>query len=63
VGVQESQQIRRRTAFQFGRSATGPRAFRHAMLPRPGLVVGFAHGASGRRNEVASVILDEILAA
>ena len=61
--MQKCQQIRRRTLLELGRSAAGPRALGHAMLPRPSLVVGLAHGAPGGRNEMAAVILDEILAA
>ena len=50
-------------SLNLGLPGAGPRAFRHAMQSRPGLVVGFAHGAPGGRNEVAAVILDEIFAA
>ncbi len=63
MSVQERQQVCRRAFLQLGRSAAGPRAPGHAVVPRPGLVVRFAQGAPGGGDEVASVILDEVFAA
>ena len=50
MSLQKRQQIRRRTLLELGRAAAGPGALGHAMLPRPGLVVGLAHGAAGGRT-------------
>ena len=60
MGLQEGQQIRRRTLFQLGRAAAGAGALGDAVPARPGLVFRLAHRPAGGHHEVASVILDEV---
>src|SRR6476469_8009389 len=63
VRREETQQIGGGASLQLRRAAARAGAARDTMDTRPGLVLGFRHGATGGEHEVASVVLDEIAAA